>query len=189
MLPTLLLPLYCLGGQSEGIQSDAGSPHLWPPDRRYLAFSPRLFPSHPQLWNTTTSPVHKPLPVLLLMPHAPVQPTRTPELLSIQQWSKSLPHKSQQWVTPLEVNQRRNHPPKSSNAGVPPDVIKLPVVESDKPKSLEARSKNPSTPDKSSLGRTYWERGPKDKATAERYCFLTLPSFVVLINGNPGALL
>ena len=149
--------------------------------------------------------VHKPLPMpspsssrfhrrLPSAPHVSVQATQTPGLLSIipKQQRSSQPHKSQQRMTPLKENQRQNRSPKVPNAksvAVLPEVIKLPVVESDKPKSLKAQSKNPSTPDKSSSGRTHQKRGPKDKATAERYCFPTLPSFVVFISGNPGALL
>ena len=80
-------------------------------------------------------------------------------------------------MTPLKENQRQNRSPKPTNAKTQPVVlqegVKLPVVESDKPKSVKPQSKNPSpTPDRSSSGRANQKRSPKDKATAERYCFL-----------------
>ena len=58
---------------------------------------------------------------------------------------------------PKGENQRQNcstKPPslKSNSVAVPLEAIKSPVVESDKPKSVKAQSKNPpSTPEKSSL--------------------------------------
>ncbi|KAF9788643.1 hypothetical protein BJ322DRAFT_1106618 [Thelephora terrestris] len=118
----------------------------------------------------SSSRFHRRLPSA---PHVSVQPTQTPGLLSIipKQQRSSQQHKSQQRMTPLKENQRQNRLPKTSSAKsavVLPEVIKLSVVESDKPKSLKAQSKNTSTPDKSSSGRTHQKRGPKDKATADR---------------------
>lgn len=135
--------------------------------------------------------VHKPLPIsshtpahyhrrLSSAPHVSVQPTRTPGLLSIipkQQPQRSpQPQRPQQRVTPLKENQRQNRSPKPANTKAQPialqEVIKLPVAESDKPKSVKPQSKNPSpTPEKSSSGRANQKRSSKDKATAERYCF------------------
>jgi len=83
-------------------------------------------------------------------------------------------------MTPLKENQRQNRPPKSASAKaqsvVLQEVIKFSVVESDKPKSVKPQAKNPSsTPDKSPSGRANQKRSPKDKATAERYCFSQIP--------------
>lgn len=138
--------------------------------------------------------VHKPLPIsspssahfhrrLQSASHVSVQPTRTPGLLSIipkqQPNRSSQPRKAQHSMTPLKENQRQNRstkPPssKSNSAAVPPEVIKFPVVESDKPKSVKAQSKNPSsTPEKGSSGRSHHKRSPKDKTTAERSSTLT----------------
>ena len=120
-------------------------------------------------------------PVLPSVSHVSVQPTRTPRLLSIEQRS-SQPHKSQKWMTPLKEYQRQNHSSKVPNpksVAVHPEVIKLPIIKLDKPKSLKAQSKNPSTSDKSSSDWTHQKRAPKDKAIAKRYCFPTLPLFVV----------
>ena len=142
--------------------------------------------------------VHKPLPISShtpahyhrRMPSAPnvsVQPTRTPGLLSIipkqQPQRSSQPQRSQPRMTPLKENQRQNRSPKPASTKAQPivlqEVIKPPAVESDKPKSVKAQSKNPSsTPDKSSSGRTSQKRSPKDKATAERYYF---PKYHLLI--------
>lgn len=84
-------------------------------------------------------------------------------------------------MTPLKENQRHNRSPKPANPKAQPvhlqEVINFPAVESDKPKSVKAQSKNPSsTPDKSSPGRNSQKRSPKDKATAERYCIPHIPS-------------
>jgi hypothetical protein len=132
--------------------------------------------------------VHKPLPISAPTPahfhrrlssasHVSVQPTQTPGLLSIipkqQPQRPSHPQRSQQRMTPLKENQRHNRSPKPANPKAQPvnlqEVIKLRVVESDKPKSAKAQPKNPSTPEKSSSGRNSQKRSPKDKATAERY--------------------
>ena len=139
--------------------------------------------------------IHKPLPIssptpahfhrrLPSAPHVSVQPTRTPGLLSIipkqQPQRPSQPQRSQQRMTPLKENQRHNRSPKPANVKAQPvnlqEVIKFPVVESDKPKSNKAQSKNPSpTPEKSPSGRSNQKRPPKDKATAERYCISQIP--------------
>jgi hypothetical protein len=81
-------------------------------------------------------------------------------------------------MTPLKENQRQNRPPKPANVKAQPvvlqDVIKFPVAESDKPKSVKAQSKNPSsTPDKNSSGRNNQKRSPKDKTSADRSSSLT----------------
>lgn len=144
--------------------------------------------------------VPKPLPIssqqsahfhrrLSSAPHVSVQPTRTPGILSIipkqQPQRSSNPHRSQQRMTPLKENQRQNRSPKPANVksvAVLPEVIKFPVVELDKPKSVKAQSKNPSsTPEKSSSGRSHQKRSPKDKATAERYSVLRNPAFALLV--------
>ena len=142
--------------------------------------------------------VHKPLPRssptparfhrrLPSAPHVSVQPTRTPGLLSIipkqPPHRPSQPQRSQQRMTPLPLkeNQRQNRSPKPANAKAQPvdlqEVIKFSVVESDKPKSVKAQPKSPSsTPDKNYTGRNNQKRSPKDKATAERYCVSQISS-------------
>jgi len=159
-------------------------------------FFPTL-PLSPQPSNTMIL-VHKPLPIssptparfhrrLPSAPHVSVQPTRTPGLLSIipkqPPHRPSQPQKSQQRMTPLKENQnqRQNRSPKPANPKAQSvdlqEAIKLPAVESDKPKSVKAQSKNPSsTPDKSHSGRNSQKRSPKDKATAERYCVSQITS-------------
>ena len=140
--------------------------------------------------------VHKPLPIssptpahfhrrLSSAPHVSVQPTRTPGLLSIipkqQPHRTSQPQRSQQRMTPLKENQRQHRSPKPASTKAQPvdlqEVIKFPVVDSDKPKSVKAQSKNPSsTSDKSPSGRNNQKRSPRDKATTERYCIPLVPS-------------
>ena len=84
----------------------------------------------------------------------------------------SEPQKSQQRMTPLKENQRQNRSPKPATAKsqsvVLQEVIKLPVVESDKPKSIKPQSKNSSsTLDKASPGKVNQKRSPKDKTSLE----------------------
>ena len=163
---------------------------------------PRFFSHflpHPTQPSNTMILVHKPFPIsspapahfhrrMPSAPHVSVQPTRTPGLLSIipkqQPQRSSQPQRSQQRATPLKENQRQNRSPKPTGAktqpGVLQEVIKLPVVESDKPKSAKSQSKNPSpTPEKSSTGRANQKRSPKDKAATERYHFSGYPSLFV----------
>ena len=146
-------------------------------------------PLSPQPSNTMIL-VHKPLPIsspspahfhrrLSSAPHVSVQPTRTPGLLSIipkqQPQRSSQSQRSQQRMTPLKENQRQNRSPKPASTKSQPvavlqEVIKLPLSESDKPKSTKGQSKNSSsTPEKNSSGRTHNKRTPKDKAAGERY--------------------
>ena len=171
----------------------------------FFSHSPPLSPQPPN----TMILVHKPLSIssphtahyhrrLQSASHVSVQPTRTPGLLSIipkqQPQRSSQSQRSQQRMTPLKENQRQNRSPKPASAKSQPaavlqEVVKLPVVESDKPKSTKGQSKNSSsTPEKNSSGRSHHKRTPKDKATAERFDFpiYQFSSLLVFILGNLG---